>query len=125
MSQLRAAILLSRLRAGQETAYERAHRRVPDDLLDALSEAGIRDWVIWRDRQDLLHVVDVGDYAEAERLLADLPANLRWQQVMAEHVEGFVEPGTVPAPNSMLLVWAMHEQLAEREASRGAAGSGR
>ncbi|WZH53735.1 MAG: L-rhamnose mutarotase [Nocardioides alkalitolerans] len=110
---LRATVLHSVLRPGREEAYEAEHRLVPADLLATLSAAGVRDWAIWRDGRDLLHVVDVDDYDDlAARIAAD-PANLRWQERMAEHVEGFRPVTTVPALERPALVWTLRRQVAE------------
>src|SRR5437764_9796756 len=71
--------LHTRLRAGAEAEYERLHARIPEDLLPALRAAGVRDWRIWRDGQDLFHLVDVEDYRTMRDALRDHPANLAWQ----------------------------------------------
>lgn len=71
--------LHTRLRAGSEAAYDRLHARVPDDLLAALEQAGVRDWRIWRSGRDVFHLVDVDDYAAMREFLRDHPANVAWQ----------------------------------------------
>lgn len=76
--------LRTRLREGAENEYENAHRDVPRDLLDALRDVGISDWVIFRDGVDLFHCLTVDDYDTAIAALAELPVNLRWQARMAE-----------------------------------------
>ena len=68
-----------RLHADATEAYDTLHARVPDDLLAALKEAGVRDWRIWRDGRDVFHVVDCDDYAAMREHLRDHPANLAWQ----------------------------------------------
>src|SRR5688500_17795504 len=93
----RAVVLRSRLRPGQEGAYEAEHERVPDDLLAALDTGGVRDWVIWRDGFELLHLVDVDDYAALEEHLVGNDANDRWQAAMARHVEGFDDLASSPS----------------------------
>ncbi|MDT9592275.1 L-rhamnose mutarotase [Nocardioides zeae] len=110
---VRAAVLHSVLRPGQETAYETEHRVVPDELLTTLRGHGVRDWVIWRDGTDLLHLVDVDDYAALAAAIADDPANLRWQERMAAHVEGFTELDALPAPRRPHLVWSLRGQVAD------------
>jgi L-rhamnose mutarotase len=71
--------LHTRLRAGHEGEYECLHERVPADLMPALRAAGVRDWRIWRDGQDLFHLVDVDDYQAMRAALRDHPANVAWQ----------------------------------------------
>lgn len=115
MSSARPVVVLhSRLRPGQEAAYDAEHARVPGDLLAALRAGGVRDWVIWREGHALLHVVDVDDYAALEHHLAGEEANDRWQRAMAVHVAGFddLDGCPLPAPRSPRLVWSMAEQVA-------------
>ena len=71
--------LHTRLKAGREAEYERVHAVIPPDLDAALRAAGVHDWRIWRDGQDLFHIVTVEDYRAMRRKLADHPANVAWQ----------------------------------------------
>lgn len=71
--------LHTRLHADATEAYDTLHARVPDDLLQALKDAGVRDWRIWRDGRDVFHVVDCDDYAAMREHLRDHPANIAWQ----------------------------------------------
>jgi L-rhamnose mutarotase len=71
--------LHTRLKAGCEAEYERIHEIIPADLYAALRAAGVRDWRIWRDGQDLFHLVTVDDYKAMRRQLRDHPANVAWQ----------------------------------------------
>ena len=50
--------LRSLLRDGCGDAYDAAHARIPDDLVDAHLRAGIRDWTIWRSGRELFHLVE-------------------------------------------------------------------
>lgn len=79
--------LHTRLKAGREADYERAHAVIPAELDAALREAGVHSWRIWRDGQDLFHVVEVEDYQAMRRAMADHPANRPWQARMAELLE--------------------------------------
>jgi L-rhamnose mutarotase len=71
--------LHTRLKAGCEEEYERVHRVIPPDLDAALRAAGVHDWRIWRDGQDLFHLVTVEDYKAMRHQLAEHPANIAWQ----------------------------------------------
>lgn len=71
--------LHTRLHADAVEAYDRLHARVPDDLLQALADAGVRDWRIWRDGRDVFHWLDVEDYTAMREFLREHPANLAWQ----------------------------------------------
>jgi L-rhamnose mutarotase len=71
--------LHTRLKAGSEADYERVHEVIPPDLDVALRAAGVHDWRIWRDGQDLFHLVTVEDYQAMRHELASHPANVAWQ----------------------------------------------
>ena len=71
--------LHTRLHAGATEAYDALHARVPEDLLVALREAGVREWRIWRSGRDVFHLVDCDDYAAMREHLREHPANLAWQ----------------------------------------------
>lgn len=76
--------LHTRLKAGAEAEYERVHATIPADLDVAMREAGVHSWRIWRDGQDLFHLVEVEDYQAMRHTLRNHPANLPWQQRMSE-----------------------------------------
>ena len=109
---MRPVMLVSHLRAGQEKAYEVAHRRIPEDLFQALTRVGVRDWAIWRDGRTLLHLVDVDSYEAVGEGLSGDPVNERWQAEMAEFVESFDEVTEIPVLAAPTLVWSMRRQLA-------------
>jgi L-rhamnose mutarotase len=67
------------LKAGREADYDRLHARVPDELVAAMREHGVRDWQIWRDGRDVFHLVEVDDYQAMRRGLRDHPVNADWQ----------------------------------------------
>lgn len=102
--------LHSFLHPGQELGYEQAHQTIPDDLLAALQRAGIRDWAIWRDGQDLFHLVDCDDFDAAQRALAGDPVNQRWQQTMSAYVARFAENPDGAAGMGLRHVWTLSEQ---------------
>lgn len=79
--------LHTRLKPGREAEYDRVHATIPADLDAALRAAGVRRWEIWRDGQDLFHLVEVEDYQRMRHELADHPANVPWQARMAELLE--------------------------------------
>jgi L-rhamnose mutarotase len=92
--------------------YERLHQSIPDDLLEALTAAGVRDWRIWRDGVHLFHLVDVADYQAMRHTLREHPANLAWQAVM---VPLQAVPDDYSGEDSGLrLVWSLAAQVADR-----------
>jgi L-rhamnose mutarotase len=79
--------LHTKLKPGKEAEYERVHAVIPVELDAALRDAGVHSWEIWRDGQDLFHLVEVEDYQAMRRALADHSANIPWQARMAELLE--------------------------------------
>jgi len=112
MSMFRPVVLVSNLHEGQEQAYEAAHARIPEDLYQALTRVGVKDWAIWRDGRKLLHLVDVDSYEAVAEGLAGDPVNDRWQAEMAVFVESFDEVDAIPLLTAPTLVWSMSRQLA-------------
>lgn len=111
--------LHTRLRAGAEPEYERLHAHIPDELAAALRAVGVRDWRIWRDGQDLFHLVDVADYRAMRDALREHPANVAWQATVgplhevADDYSG--TDGGVPR------LWSLAEQLTRRSDDSGGA----
>nr|WP_217508571.1 L-rhamnose mutarotase [Curtobacterium pusillum] len=70
------------MRAGSEAEYERVHASIPPALAERLRAAGVTNWSIWRDGQDLFHLIEVDDYRAMRRSLADDPVNVAWQEIV-------------------------------------------
>jgi L-rhamnose mutarotase len=103
--------LHTRLRAGAEADYERLHARIPAAMVAALGQAGVRDWRIWRDGQDLFHLVDVVDHDRMREILRTDPANVAWQAKVAEVLE--VADDLSGKDDSLTLLWTLCTQIAE------------
>jgi L-rhamnose mutarotase len=97
--------LHTRLKAGSEEEYERVHKVIPADLDAALREAGVREWRIWRDGQDLFHLVTVEDYRAMRRRLAEHPVNVAWQAIVGPLHD--VPDDYSGADDGIGLVWAL------------------
>jgi L-rhamnose mutarotase len=97
--------LHTRLKAGREPDYDAAHAVIPPELDAAMREAGVHSWRIWRDGQDLFHVVECEDYRAMRDHLRDHPANVPWQARMAELLE--VEDDYSGADSGLALVWEL------------------
>jgi L-rhamnose mutarotase len=97
--------LHTRLKAGREPDYDAVHAVIPPELDGALREAGVHEWRIWRDGQDLFHVVECDDYRAMRDHLRDHPANIPWQARMAELLE--VEDDYSGADSGLKLVWEL------------------
>jgi L-rhamnose mutarotase len=102
--------LYTRLRPGQEQAYEQFHRVVPEDIAADLSERGVHDWRIWRHGRDLFHLVTAEDYARFASSPATNETAASWGSVVAP----FLELGNDladPQRNSLTEVWRLADQL--------------
>lgn len=72
-----------RIRAGQEQAYDEAHRHVWPELLADLAAAGVREYSIFRRGQELVLYMLVPDFNEFLNRMQQSENDRRWQQTMA------------------------------------------
>src|ERR1700735_1292040 len=72
-----------RIRAGMEDAYDEAHRHVWPELIHELTSCGVRNYSIFRRGQTLSLYMNVPDFDELTRVLAESEIDRRWQRVMA------------------------------------------
>jgi L-rhamnose mutarotase len=97
--------LHTRLKPGLEEEYEKAHREVPPELVQAIKDAGAHDWTIWRNGLDLFHVIDCDDYAALLAALEDLPVNVAWQARMAGYLDVVHDYSGDGAAKGLPVVW--------------------
>jgi L-rhamnose mutarotase len=94
MSERRGFVL--RVRPEKVDAYVAAHRDVWPELLEALSAAGIRNYTIFRAENEMFGYFEADDLERAERYLASQEVSARWQDAMAELLDGRVPDGGPP-----------------------------
>ena len=94
MTQRSAFVL--RVRPDRLEAYLDAHRDVWPELLDALRNAGIRNYTIFRNGNEMFGYFESDDLARAGAYLAGQEVNGRWQDAMAELLEERVPDGGPP-----------------------------
>lgn len=75
-------------------AYIERHKNVDPELLKAFGEVGIKSYSIFMDGGRLFAYMEVENFKEAMAALGDHPANVRWQQFMADLLEKHHEGGT-------------------------------
>jgi L-rhamnose mutarotase len=85
MTQRTAFVL--RVRPDKLEAYIQAHREVWPEMLDAIRGAGIRNYTIFRDGNQMFGYFEADDLDAAERHLAQQDVSTRWQDAMAEYLE--------------------------------------
>lgn len=95
MTQRTAFVL--RVRPDRIDEYVRAHGEVWPEMLDALRDAGIRNYTIFRDGNRMFGYFEADDLAATERYLAQQAVSTRWQDAMAELLEERVPDGGPPA----------------------------
>jgi len=85
MTQRSAFVL--RVRPEKLEAYLDAHRAVWPELLEALRNAGIRNYTIFRNGNEMFGYFESEDLERAGSYLASQEVNARWQDAMAELLE--------------------------------------
>lgn len=102
--------LYSVVKPGAGEGYDRAHERIPDDLVISFARVGIHEWTIWRSGENLFHLVECEDFVSAMRALEDDPANKRWQATIGEFVDHFISRGDGPEGLPLAHVWDLGAQ---------------
>ena len=95
MSQRNAFVL--RVRPDKIDKYVAAHRGVWPELLEALRSAGIRNYTIFRNGNEMFGYFEADDLEAAGAYMAEQEVNARWQDAMAELLESRVPESGPPA----------------------------
>jgi L-rhamnose mutarotase len=94
MTQRSAFVL--KVRPDRIDEYVEAHRAVWPEMLDALREAGIRNYSIFRHGNEMFGYFESDDLDAAGRSMAGQEVNARWQDAMAALLEERVPDGGPP-----------------------------
>ncbi len=81
---------------GKVDAYISAHREVWPEMLEALSAAGIRNYTIFRAENEMFGYFEADDLESAAQYLRGQEVSARWQDTMAEVLDGRVPDGGPP-----------------------------
>jgi L-rhamnose mutarotase len=95
MTQRTAFVL--RVRPDRLDEYVRAHQAVWPEMLDALRAAGVRNYTIFRDDNQMFGYFEADDLTVASDYLARQDVCTRWQNAMAELLEERVPDEGPPA----------------------------
>ena len=95
MTQRQGFVL--RVRLDRVDEYVEAHRNVWPEMLQALREAGIRNYTIFRAGMEMFGYFEADDLQRAAEYLAAQEVSARWQDAMAELLEERV-PDAGPQP---------------------------
>ena len=95
MTQRSAFVL--RVRPDKIDEYVAAHAAVWPELLAALKGAGIRNYSIFRDGNQVVGYFEADDLEHASRYLESQSVATRWEDAMAELLEERVPDGGPPS----------------------------
>ena len=95
MTQRSAFVL--RVRPDKVDEYVEAHRNVWPEMLTALHDAGIRNYTIFRNGNEMFGYFESDDLDAAGAYMASQDVNARWQDAMAGLLEERV-PDAGPPP---------------------------
>jgi L-rhamnose mutarotase len=85
MTQRSAFVL--RVRPDKIDAYLEAHRNVWPEMLTALLDAGIRNYTIFRNGNEMFGYFESDDLEASAAYMEEQEVNARWQDTMAELLE--------------------------------------
>jgi L-rhamnose mutarotase len=88
---------LLRVKPYRVDEYVLAHRDVWPEMLQALKDAGIRNYTIFRAGNEMFGYFETDDLAATEMYLSAQDANARWQDAMADFLDERVQDRG-PAP---------------------------
>lgn len=77
------------LRDGQVGVYREKHARVPDELAQLFSDAGIHEWDMWRSGRHVFHLVVCDNFEDAMARISASPINDRWMDYIGIHIDRF------------------------------------
>ena len=99
MTQRSAFVL--RVRPDKVDEYVEAHRNVWPEMLAALHDAGIRNYTIFRNGNEMFGYFESDDLEAAARYLEVQEVNARWQDAMAALLDERV-PDDGPPPLELI-----------------------
>jgi L-rhamnose mutarotase len=86
-----------RVRPDRVDEYVQAHAHVWEEMREALTAAGIRNYTIFRSGNEMFGYFEADDMAAVEAYLARQEVSARWQGAMADLLEERV-PDAGPPP---------------------------
>ena len=89
----RIAFLMG-LKPGTEQEYKRRHDEIWPEMLAALRKAGVHNYSIFRNGEQLFAYLEVEDFDAMTKYLAEDATNARWQVSMQPVVSVEADPDT-------------------------------
>ena len=109
----RVAFVLN-VKEGQEEEYARRHQQVWPEVLADLEKSGCHQMNIFMAERQLFLYMEVEDYEQAIRILADSPESVRWEEYMEPIMEdagGGSYDTENPYPESLPEVFFWHRKV--------------
>jgi L-rhamnose mutarotase len=85
---------LMKLKSDNEEEYKRRHNEIWPEMLAALRRAGVHNYSIYLNGEQLFAYLEVEDFDRMTKMLAADPTNARWQASMQPLIEVPVDPQT-------------------------------
>ena len=86
-----------RVKPDRVDEYVRAHAHVWEEMREALTAAGIRNYTIFRSGNEMFGYFEADDMAAVEEYLAGQEVSARWQDAMADLLEERVPDAGPPS----------------------------
>jgi len=82
------------VRPGYEEEYKKRHDEIWPEMLEALRDAGIRNYNIFRHGLTLFGFFETDDLAASQKAISANPVNARWGTWMAPIMKVEIDPAT-------------------------------
>jgi L-rhamnose mutarotase len=83
-----------KLKSSNEREYKRRHDEIWPEMLETLRNAGIHNYSIFLNGEQLFAYLEVEDFDRMVKALATDPTNVRWQASMQSLIDVPVDPQT-------------------------------
>jgi L-rhamnose mutarotase len=97
---------VAEVRPGYEEEYRRRHDEIWPEMVEALREAGVRNYSIFRHGLTLFGYFETDDLEHTQRYLANSEVNRRWGESMVPVMKMEIDPNT-GFPYLLPLQWHM------------------
>ncbi len=97
---------VAEVRPGYEEEYRRRHDEIWPEMVEALREAGVRNYSIFRHGLTLFGYFETDDLEQTQRYLANSEVNRRWGESMGRVMKMEIDPNT-NFPYLLPLQWHM------------------
>lgn len=97
-----------RLKPGMQEEYKRRHDEIWPEMLELMKEAGIRNYTIWNQGEDLFGYFEVEDYEKCIQILSASEVKKRWDEYMKDII--WFEKNTDVCPNGEMKLMFLFEQ---------------